>query len=477
MELKSLIYLVKCNQAQQNELKTIFHFIGERILVVEFDDLYNQVTKAAPSFIILGAGGCEDVLPHYPQTPFLTLFEFDNKTFENYIGHLTLPIEHPKLMTLLYQCQSYHSPKDKPKKSIQYLSSMLVGQGSKIRQIRYLVEQVATTHANVMILGESGTGKEVVARAIHNLSRRKKGPFVPINCGAIPSELLESELFGHEKGAFTGAFTKRKGRFELACSGTIFLDEIGDMPLPMQVKLLRIIQERSFERVGGTKTIKADVRIIAATHRDLQKLIKEGSFREDLFYRLNVFPINKPALRDRTEDIPLLLQELLLRLEKDHHVSLRFTQRSLDSLMQHAWPGNIRELSNLLERLLILYPNKIVDLNDLPIQYRYGDGHTEDTVPVKLNAEQEIIAERKALNDMFSEEVVPLSEDIIETTAFLGGLPEDGIDLKNKLAEYEIEMIRQALDAQKGIVSQAAKLLSMQRTTLIEKMKKYGLNK
>ncbi|MCK5819509.1 MAG: sigma-54-dependent Fis family transcriptional regulator [Psychromonas sp.] len=477
MELKSLIYLVKCDQPQQNELKTIFHFIGKSTLVVDFDDLYNQVTKAPPSFIILGEGGCEDVLSNYPQTPFLTLFEFDNKAFDNYIGQLTLPIEHTKLMTLLYQCQSYHSPRDKPKKSSQYLSAMLVGQGTKIRQIRYLVEQVATTHANVMILGESGTGKEVVASAIHNLSGRKKGPFVPINCGAIPSELLESELFGHEKGAFTGAFTKRKGRFELACGGTIFLDEIGDMPLPMQVKLLRILQERSFERVGGTKTIKADVRIIAATHRDLQKLIKEGSFREDLFYRLNVFPIDKPALRDRTEDIPLLLQELLFRLEKDHHVSLRFTQRSLDSLMQHTWPGNIRELSNLLERLLILYPNKIVDLNDLPIHYRHGDGHTEDTVPVKLNAEQEIIAERDALNDLFSDEVDLLSEDVIETTGFLDGLPEDGIDLKNKLAEYEMEMIRQALDVQKGIVSHAAKLLSMQRTTLIEKMKKYGLNK
>ncbi len=477
MEIKSPVYLVKCDQQQQNELKTIFHFIGERILVVDFDDLYNQVTKEAPSFIILGVAGADEVLSNYPQTPFLTLFQFSNLAFENHIGHLELPIKHTKLMELLYQCQSYRHSTGKSKKSSAYLSAMLVGQGEKIQKIRYLVEQVATTNANVIILGESGTGKEVVARAIHNLSERKKGPFVPINCGAIPAELLESELFGHEKGAFTGAFTGRKGRFELAFAGTIFLDEIGDMPLPMQVKLLRVLQERSFERVGGTKTIKADVRIIAATHRDLQKLIKEGTFREDLFYRLNVFPIEKPALRDRTEDIPLLVQELLLRLEKDHHVSLRFTQRSLDSLMQHTWEGNIRELSNLLERLLILYPNKIVDLADLPIQYRYFDGQREETVPIELNAEQEAIAEREALNDMFVDGDVLLNEKVSEPSAFVGSLPEDGIDLKDKLAEFEIDMIRQALDSQEGVVSHAAKLLSMQRTTLVEKMKKYGLNK
>lgn len=477
MEIKSPVYLVKCDQQQQNELKTIFHFIGERLLVVDFDDLYNQVTKEAPSFIVLGAGGDDDVLSHYPQTPFLSLCELKNCSFENYIGHLEMPVEHTKLMALLYQCQSYHHSTGKEKKSSAYLSTMLVGQGKKIQEIRYLVEQVATTNANVIILGESGTGKEVVARAIHNLSGRKKGPFVPINCGAIPAELLESELFGHEKGSFTGAFTGRKGRFELAFGGTLFLDEIGDMPLPMQVKLLRVLQERSFERVGGTKTIKADVRIIAATHRDLQQLIKDGTFREDLFYRLNVFPIEKPALRDRTEDIPLLLQELLLRLQKDHHVSLRFTQRSLDSLMQHTWDGNVRELSNLLERLLILYPNKIVDLADLPIQYRYVDGHPAEAASIELSAEQESIAEREALSDMFSDEDVLVNENVIESSEFLSGLPDGGIDLKDKLAEFEIEMISQALDSQGGVVSHAAKLLSIQRTTLIEKMKKYGLNK
>ena len=195
----------------------------------------------------------------------------------------------------------------------------LVGQSHGIKEVRHLIEQVSSTEANVLILGESGTGKEVVARNIHYHSARRNGPFVPINCGAIPPDLLESELFGHEKGAFTGAITSRKGRFELAEGGTLFLDEIGDMPMPMQVKLLRVLQERCFERVGGNTTIRVDVRVIAATHRDLETMINDKSFREDLYYRLNVFPIEMPALRDRKDDIPLLLQELMTRMESEGH--------------------------------------------------------------------------------------------------------------------------------------------------------------
>ena len=477
METKSPIYLVNCSVDQIHELETIFHFIGERLAVVEFTELFDKVTEETPFCIVLGEGGPDDLLDNYPQTSFLTLFESKNELHENHIGYLSLPIENTTLMALLHQCQSYNCPSRKAKTSNKYLSAMLVGQGLKIQEIRYLVEQVAVSCANVLILGESGTGKEVVARAIHDISARKKGPFVPINCGAIPAELLESELFGHEKGAFTGAFSARKGRFELAAGGTLFLDEIGDMPMPMQVKLLRVLQERTFERVGGTKTIKADIRVVAATHRDLEKLIEEGTFREDLYYRLNVFPIEKPALRDRPEDIPLLLQELLSRLEKDHHASLRFTQRSLDSLMQHAWPGNVRELSNLLERLLILHANKIVDLVDLPVKYRYVDGDSELSEEIELTDEQSLIAERDALNGMFCDDDVFPDEALSEPVSFLSDLPDEGIDLKNKLAEFEIEMIRQALECQEGVVSHAAELLSMRRTTLVEKMKKYGLNK
>lgn len=265
----------------------------------------------------------------------------------------------------------------------------------------------------------------------------------------------------------------------MAEGGTLFLDEIGDMPMPMQVKLLRVLQERNFERVGGTKSIQADVRVVAATHRNLEDMIIEGTFREDLFYRLNVFPIEKPALRERQEDIPLLLQELLSRLEGEHKATLRFTQRALDSLMQHSWPGNIRELSNLLERLLILHANRIVDLADLPIKYRHIDALGDCVEEIKFSPEQEAFAERDALMNMFGDDPMlsDTGEQFDESLGFLGQLPAEGMNLKDKLSEFEIEMIRQALESQDGVVSHAAELLSMRRTTLVEKMKKYGLNK
>ncbi len=333
--------------------------------------------------------------------------------------------------------------------------------------IRRLVEQVAACDASVLILGESGTGKEVVARNVHYHSERGKGPFVPVNCGAIPPDLLESELFGHEKGAFTGAISTRKGRFELAEGGTLFLDEIGDMPMSMQVKLLRVLQERSFERVGGSQTIKVNVRIVAATYHDLDKMIAERLFREDLYYRLNVFPIDMPALRDRIEDIPLLLQELLTRMEAEGAKRIHFTPRAIASLMLHDWPGNIRELANLVERLTILYPGEMVDVNHLPVKYRYG--HLPDFVPeISTTSIEE--QEQQALADMFA------AEDT-EITPLGNGLPPEGLNLKEMLAELEVEMIRQALGAQSSVVARAADMLGMRRTTLVEKMRKYGLSK
>ena len=194
---------------------------------------------------------------------------------------------------------------------------------------------------------------------------------MPVNCGAIPAELLESELFGHEKGAFTGAISARKGRFELAQGGTLFLDEIGDMPLQMQVKLLRVLQERTYERVGGNKSISADVRVIAATHRNLDEMIEAGSFREDLYYRLNVFPIENPALKERREDIPLLLKELMKRNSEQGGYSAKFTEQALDNLKEHNWPGNVRELANLVERMVIMFPDKVIDAQDLPKKYQH----------------------------------------------------------------------------------------------------------
>lgn len=314
-----------------------------------------------------------------------------------------------------------------------------------------------------------------MARNVHFLSERKDGPFIPVNCGAIPGELLESELFGHEKGAFTGAISARKGRFELAENGTLFLDEIGDMPLQMQVKLLRVLQERMFERVGGSKPLKCNVRIIAATHRNLETMIKEDKFREDLYYRLNVFPIDSPALRQRKDDIPLLLQELNSRIQGDGVEGVHFTERAIASLMEHDWAGNVRELSNLVERLSILYPSQVVDVADLPDKYQYGDVQAyEPDYPEEL-------LERDAFNALFAEAAAQeVEEDLDEDDSGLlmrSSLPEEGVNLKEYLSELEINLIRQALEQQDWVVARAADKLGMRRTTLVEKMRKYDIQR
>ena len=245
-----------------------------------------------------------------------------------------------------------------------------MGSSKAIREINDLIKQVANTQANVLIFGESGTGKELVARMIHNISARKNAPFVPVNCAAIPSELLESELFGHEKGAFTGAIAFRQGRFELANGGSILLDEIGDMPLSMQAKLLRVLQEKTFERVGSNKTITTDVRVIAATNKKLEQAIGEGTFREDLYYRLNVFPIFIPPLRERREDIAPLADLFLHNFNQDMQINCRLQDEVYAKLIAYSWPGNVRELANVIERLCILYPNKVINGHELPEKFR-----------------------------------------------------------------------------------------------------------
>ncbi len=340
----------------------------------------------------------------------------------------------------------------------------LAGSSEAIKQVRFLIDQVADSDATVLILGESGTGKEVVARALHKASSRHNHAFVPVNCGAIPAELLESELFGHEKGAFTGALATRQGRFEMAEGGTLFLDEIGDMPMPMQVKLLRVLQERSFERVGSNKTIHCDVRVISATHRDIEQAITENLFREDLFYRLNVFPIEMPALRERVEDIPLLIKELSSRLKKNKRATVTLTPDAINVLMQHTWPGNVRELANLIERVAIIKPNGLVDVADLPAKFR------------EFSVSDEIIVEQAPENFMeLAQEMEDKLEQAVVQKVFSAQLPEEGMDLKEYLNEVEISLIKQALDECNGVVAHAAKLLNMRRTTLVEKLKKFDL--
>jgi len=326
----------------------------------------------------------------------------------------------------------------------------LIGESPSIEGINQMIDQVADTNASVLILGESGTGKEVIARNIHAHSSRSHKPFVPINCGAIPAELLESELFGHEKGAFTGAISARQGRFELAEGGVIFLDEIGDMPLPMQVKLLRVLQERCYEKVGSNKSIKSDVRVIAATHRRLEGLIEEGDFREDLFYRLNVFPIDVPPLRDRVEDIPLLVKEVVSRMEKENRGSVRLDKKTVVMLQYYGWPGNVRELANLLERLAILYPNTVIETKNLPEKFQ-----SNDCIKTNLISDDESLVPTVQPN--------------------MSQLPSSGIDMKKYLTNIEISLIEQALVSTNHVVARAATMLNVRRTTLVEKMRKYEI--
>lgn len=376
-----------------------------------------------------------------------------------FLATMELPARYEVLADILHKAQIFKEQQQTPKVSKRPLELFrsLSGNSRATRQINKMIEQVADTEATVLILGESGTGKEVVARKLHYSSGRRGKPFVPVNCGAIPGELLESELFGHEKGSFTGAINSRQGRFEMAEGGTLFLDEIGDMSMPMQVKLLRVLQERSFERVGSNKPIQCNVRIIAATHRDLERSIEENSFREDLYYRLNVFPIEMPPLRDRIEDIPVLTNDLISRIETEKRGSVRLTPGAVMALTQYRWPGNVRELANLIERLAILYPYGVVDVKDLPEKFRIG----MRSLPPQAT-------------DL---PVVQASGDEPETVVTVPRLPSGGLDLKVHLNNLEMTLIRQALDESEGVVAHAAKRLKMRRTTLVEKLRKYGLQR
>lgn len=320
----------------------------------------------------------------------------------------------------------------------KYKFEQIIGQSQEIGAVLNLIERVADSDSTVLVTGESGTGKELVAKAVHFNSPRAEQPFVAINCGAIPSELLESELFGHIKGAFTGAVANRIGRFEMADGGTIFLDEIGDLEPALQVKLLRVLQERSFEPVGSTKSISVNVRIIAATNKNLEVAVEQSKFREDLFYRLNVIPIVIPALRDRKSDIPLLFAHFIEQFNKQKNRKLLgVTSEANDCLMCYPWPGNIRELENLVERIAILKGQGIVELNDLPVKYRTTTAN----------------------------KVMEKNLDI----------PDEGVDFNTAVDNFENSLILRALEKTGWNRNQAAMILRLNRTTLVEKIKKKGL--
>jgi sigma-54 dependent transcriptional regulator, flagellar regulatory protein len=366
------------------------------------------------------------------------------------------------------------------------------GTSFAIRDVISLIRQVAEHDSTVLILGESGTGKEVAARAVHELSPRRQRPFVAVNCGAIPAELLESELFGHEKGAFTGAVATRKGRFEIAEGGTLFLDEIGDMSPTMQVKLLRVLQERVFERVGNHVQVRCNVRIIAATHRNLEDSITTGAFREDLYHRLNVFPIEMPALRSRIEDLPLLVRDFIAHNIAEGRGQVQLSPLSLAALSLYRWTGNVRELANLIERLSIVCSGRVAHVGDLPAKYRPSDW-TAVTEPPQISLAEQHSHIPASLEFLFGDEGAPellsagalleaadtqqLAPRVTEPAGIIDAalLPAAGIDLRAHLMQIERRLIEQALERSHGTVAHAARLLGLRRTTLVEKLRKLGL--
>lgn len=476
------ILLIDDDAAQCEKASIILEFLGEEHMVCTSQDWLQAVRSLGKDqsiqAVILGHCNARlDVIKALLEwEEYLPLMlmgqavspDWPEAVRKRVLATLELPLSYNKLLDSLHRAQVYREIYDQAKGRGFYRESnlfrSLVGNSRAIQHVRQMMQQVADTEASVLILGESGTGKEVVARNLHYHSKRRDAPFVPVNCGAIPAELLESELFGHEKGAFTGAISQRAGRFELACGGTLFLDEIGDMPLPMQVKLLRVLQEKTFERVGSNKTQQADVRIIAATHKNLEHMIAEGTFREDLYYRLNVFPIEMAPLRQRTEDIPLLLSELISRMEHEKRGSIRFNSAAVMSLCRHEWPGNVRELANLVERMAIMHPYGVIGLSELPKKFR----HIEDDNEPVTQSLREDLEERAALN-------ASINTTPAETNFSM--LPAEGLDLKEYLGGLEQGLIQQALDDAGGVVARAAERLRIRRTTLVEKMRKYNMTR
>ncbi len=396
---------------------------------LEFMDTLKAVHPQAEVIILTGHGSIETAVKATQKGAF----HFVTKPFniDELMSVVDKAVSHKKLTQENQQLKSALKTKHK--------FDQIIGSSEGIRHVLDMIERVADSESTVLVTGESGTGKELVARAIHTSSSRSTGPFIPINCGAIPAELLESELFGHVKGAFTGAISNRVGRFELADGGTLFLDEIGDLEPTLQVKILRALQERCFEPVGSTKTVQVNVRVIAATNIDLERAVEQGKFREDLFYRLNVIPIHIPALRERRSDIPLLLSHFLdLYGRSKGRVLSGFSNESLDCLANYAWPGNIRELENLVERLTILKGSGVVEVLDLPTKYR-----AQAAIAVSTSTQMDI--------------------------------PEEGMDFNSTVDAFENNLILKALEKTGWNRNQAAALLRLNRTTLVEKIKKKGL--
>jgi sigma-54 specific flagellar transcriptional regulator A len=433
------VLVVEDNRQQQRSWRELLEFADLDPVVVTAAEMTQArvgVSEWVAALVARQDRGANEVVArlreHNRRLPIVT-FGCDpgpnRRSMGDVCDDLCLPVKYSQLLKCLERARRWRDAADTERQTFP------VGPSTAAASLQRLMRQVAGYDSTVLIEGESGSGKELVARRIHELSPRAGGPFVPVNCGAIPRDLLESELFGHEKGAFTGAITSRIGRFELANSGTLFLDEIGDMSLEMQVKLLRVLQDRCIERVGSAQVHKLDVRIVAATHRRLEDRVSAGQFREDLFFRLNVLPIRVPPLRERLDDLPALIEDLIREGVSAGRPAIEFAASAMQALREQAWPGNVRELQNLVERMSILHPGTLIEDCDLP-----GVARADCSV-------QRVSA----------------------------ALPQGGLDLREHLGSIEQQLISRALEQAGGTVAHAAKLLKLQRTTLVEKLRKYEL--
>ena len=457
------IFIVDKDIKTRDLVSAFLTYQGYQITVAEGDaSFFDTVEEKNVDIVIADMTYLHAIVPDFRErisqiNPLLVLIGYGDtnaadlkKPAGDTMFTLPKPLNLDELESLVMRAREYQTMKMYDRSTggsaqNQLLSTTMIGSSAPMQALFEMISKVAASNATVLIQGESGTGKELAAKAIHQLSDRNGKNFVPVNCAAIPDDLLESELFGHVKGSFTGAYANRAGRFEMADKGTLFLDEIGDMKANLQVKLLRVLQNREFEPVGASKSQKVDVRIVAATNKNLEELVVSRDFREDLYYRLSVIPITIPPLRERREDIPILIHTFLTRFNADkRHAVKGFSRDSLAILCNYEWPGNVRELENLVERLVILKGSGLIVPDDLP--EKYLSGKVSHSVPVQLP---------------------PLQADNI--------LPEGGICLNSAVDEFENNLIMQALSRSGGNKKEAALLLNLKRTTLIEKLKKKNL--
>lgn len=456
MDTLGTIFIVEDDRKTRDLVSAFLKYQGYGIAhATQTSNIFDTIREKHIGIVIADLKFLDNIAPDFIEqakkiAPLLVLIGYSsnahiNSSNEDNVFLMSKPLNLDELESLVMRAREFQAMKLHETSAAPHhphkLCSSIIGKSSRMVALFELIEKVAESSATVLIQGESGTGKELAARAIHQLSSRSDKKFVPINCAAIPEDLIESELFGHVKGSFTGAYANRVGRFEMADKGTLFLDEIGDMRANLQVKLLRVLQSKEFEPVGSTKSQKVDVRIIAASNKKLEALVESQDFREDLFYRLSVIPITIPPLRERREDIPLLIESFLGRFNSEkRHAVTGFSRETLGILCAYDWPGNVRELENLVERLVILKDSGLIAPTDLPEKY------LSRKVQVQVPA-------------------LPVGDEF----------PETGICLNSALEEFENRLILQALEKTRGNKKEAAILLNLKRTTLIEKLKKKNL--